>query len=135
MTPRLVRIAALSCLAMGAVGLVPSSASAHRDGPLDGFKHIVVIYEENHSFDNLYGNWGPVDGQHVIGLGDATPANTTQVDQAGAPYNCLLMSDVNLMSPPLPSDCDTTNFTFGGTNPHTTAYHFGNAPYNIDQFI
>src|SRR4051812_26129265 len=28
-----------------------------------GFKHLVVIYEENHSFDNLYGGRGPVDGQ------------------------------------------------------------------------
>ena len=24
---------------------------------LDKIKHIVVIYEENHSFDNLYGGW------------------------------------------------------------------------------
>ena len=23
-----------------------------------GYKHLVVIYEENHSFDNLYGGWG-----------------------------------------------------------------------------
>ena len=32
-----------------------------------GYKHLVVIYEENHSFDNLYGGWGRVDGQHVDG--------------------------------------------------------------------
>ncbi len=29
------------------------------------FKHLVVIYEENHSFDNLYGSWGRVNGRHV----------------------------------------------------------------------
>ena len=23
-----------------------------------GYRHLVVIYEENHSFDNLYGSWG-----------------------------------------------------------------------------
>jgi len=131
---RLVRTVGLGCLALGAVGLVPSSASADRDKPLDGFKHLVVIYEENHSFDNLYGNWGPVDGQHVMGLADATPAHTTQINQAGAPYNCLLMSDVNLMSPPLSPDCDTTTFAFGTGKP-TTAFHFGNAPFTIDQFI
>src|SRR3954449_13294837 len=112
-----VRIAALACLVLGVVGLVPSAARADQDKPLDGFKHLVVIYEENHSFDNLYGNWGPVDGQHVIGLDDAAPANTTQVDQAGAPYRCLLMSDVNLMSPPLSADCDTTTFSFGAGKP------------------
>ena len=27
-----------------------------------GVKHIVVIYEENHSFDNLYGKWEGVRG-------------------------------------------------------------------------
>lgn len=25
-----------------------------------GYKHLVVIYQENHSFDNLYGSWGSV---------------------------------------------------------------------------
>jgi phospholipase C len=37
-------------------------------------KHIVVIYEENHSFDNLYGGWEGVDG-----LANADAAHTTQV--------------------------------------------------------
>ena len=33
-------------------------------GPLPGgYKNLVVIYEENHSFDNLYGSWGRVGGQ------------------------------------------------------------------------
>ena len=126
--------ALLACLTVAGVVLVPSSASADHERPLDGFEHIVVIYEENHSFDNLYGNWGDVNGQHVMGLSDATAANTTQVDQAGAAYPCLLMSDVNLMSPPLTPDCSTTTFSFGTGKP-TTAYHFGNSPFNIDAFI
>ncbi|MEP7045911.1 MAG: alkaline phosphatase family protein [Ilumatobacteraceae bacterium] len=116
------------------MAVVPATASADRERPLDGYKHIVVIYEENHSFDNLYGNWGDVNGQHVVGLSDATAANTTQVDQAGSPYPCLLMSDVNLMSPPLSPDCSPATFSFGTGKP-TTAYHFGNAPFNIDSFI
>ena len=37
----------------------PSAGTARRH-----YKHIVVIYEENHSFDNLYGGWGKVGGQH-----------------------------------------------------------------------
>lgn len=126
--------ALLACLTVAGVAVVPPSAGADNGLPLDGFEHIVVIYEENHSFDNLYGNWGDVDGGHVIGLGDATAANTTQVDATGTPYSCLLMSDVNLMSPPLSPDCSTSTFSFGADKP-TTAYHFGNAPFNIDSFI
>ncbi|MEY2524332.1 MAG: hypothetical protein QOJ66_2897 [Ilumatobacteraceae bacterium] len=126
--------ALLASLTVAGVALIPSSASADHGGPLDGYKHVVVIYEENHSFDNLYGSWGDVNGQHLIGLGDATDANTTQVDQSGTPYPCLLMSDVNLMSPPLSPDCSTSTFSFGAGKP-MTAYHFGNEPFNIDTFI
>ena len=35
---------------------------ARQGRPLDRIGHIVVIYEENHSFDNLYGGWEGVDG-------------------------------------------------------------------------
>ena len=44
------------------------TSKGHAEGLPGGFKHLVVIYEENHSFDNLYGSWGEVDGQHVDGL-------------------------------------------------------------------
>src|SRR3954447_18345821 len=47
--------------------------------------HVVVIYEENHSFDNLYGGWGSVGGRRVEGR----PAVWKQVDQAGDPIRCL----------------------------------------------
>jgi hypothetical protein len=53
--------------------------------------HIVVIYEENHSFDNLYGGW-----EGVRGLANADAAHTTQVDQNGTPFTCLYQNDVNL---------------------------------------
>jgi phospholipase C len=87
-----------------------------------GYKHLVVIYEENHSFDNLYGSWGDVHGQHVDGLSDATPASATQVAQDGTPYSCLLQDDVNLTVPPLTPDCSPTS-------------HFANAPFSIDDYI
>ena len=52
--------------AAGAALLAPSAAAArgggHDDGGLNRIKHFVVIYEENHSFDNLYGRWEGVDG-------------------------------------------------------------------------
>src|ERR1700704_70620 len=51
-------------------------------------KHIVVIYEENHSFDNLYGGW-----EGVNGLSKATAAQKTQVNQSGTAYTCLMQVD------------------------------------------
>jgi phospholipase C len=46
--------------------------------------HVVVIYMENHSFDNLYGSFANANG-----LQNATPANTTQLDANGNPYTVL----------------------------------------------
>jgi acid phosphatase len=128
------------CVALLAQLLVPLSVAGDEHGrpaelPLGHFKHLVVIYEENHSFDNLYGTWADVNGAHPEGIADADAAHTTQVDVAGNAYACLLMSDVNLMSPPLSSDCSTNSFTFSGTGAPTTQYHFDNHPFRIDDFI
>jgi acid phosphatase len=89
---------------------------------LPTIRHFVVIYQANQSFDNLYGGWERVDG-----LADADPARTTQVDQAGTPYQCLLQVDVNLTSPPLPATCTNTSPPFQS--------HFANAPFRIDDYI
>jgi phospholipase C len=86
-----------------------------------------VIYQENHSFDNLYGSWGSVGGQRVEGIGDATPRHTIQVAQDGTPYRCLLQNDVNLTSPPLPATCTDTA--------HGITSFFRNRPFVIDDFI
>ncbi|HYM84045.1 MAG TPA: alkaline phosphatase family protein [Candidatus Dormibacteraeota bacterium] len=129
------RMLAATLVALLAVTATPAITSAGPPGgPLGHFKHLVVIYEENHSFDNLYGNWGTVGGEAVVGRSDATPADSVQVAQDGTPYDCLLMSDVNLMSPPLSPDCSSAVFSFGTGKP-STAYHFGNAPYPIDTYI
>jgi phospholipase C len=96
-----------------------------------GYKHLVVIYEENHSFDNLYGNWGSVNGQRVVGLRNASAARQTQVAQDGTAYGCLLQNDVNLTSPdPLSTRC--TNLNADGT---TYRSHFFNRPFFIDDYI
>ena len=110
---------------------VPASAAAaaRPSGPLPGgYQNLVVIYEENHSFDNLYGDWGRVGGQVVNGLQNATAATTTQVAQDGTAYRCLLQNDVNLTSPPLSSIC------------HDPAHgvpdsHFRNWWFTIDDYI
>jgi acid phosphatase len=114
-----------------AAGLTIAAASpafgAGTGGPskrLDKVNHIVVIYQENHSFDNLYGGW-----EGVNGLAQVDPAHTIQVSQAGVPYECLLQDDVNLASPPLPADvCSTANGDLFDS-------HFPNAPFAIDDYI
>src|SRR4051794_33834222 len=97
--------------AISAVMLGGATTAVAADGPggdrLAQAEHIVVIYQENHSFDNLYGGW-----EAVRGLAAADAAHTTQVNQAGTPYMCLRQNDVNLTSPPLPATCtDTTTGT------------------------
>ncbi len=91
---------------------------------LQKVNHIVVIYEENHSFDNLYGGW-----EGVKGLANANAAHTKQINQAGIQFSCLKQNDVNLTSPPLPGTCtDSTTAT-------TFTSNFPNAPFNIDTYI
>ena len=103
------------------------AARPARPGLPGGFKHLVVIYEENHSFDNLYGGWGSVNGQRVNGRSRATAAHTTQVAQNGTKYSCLLQNDVNLTSPPQPADCADSG--------HAVTSHFANKPFAIDRYI
>jgi phospholipase C len=85
--------------------------------PLSQINHIVVIYEENHSFDNLYGGWEGVNGP-----GNADSSHTVQVDQSGIAFACLLQLDVNLTVPPLSPTCNTTS-------------HFINNRFLIDSYI
>jgi len=117
----------LSLLAVVALAVIPAggaAASGAGSDRLSRINHIVVIYQENHSFDNLYGMW-----EGVNGLRRAPRARTVQVNQAGTPYECLLQNDVNLTSPPLSVRCtDTTTAT-----PFSS--HFRNRPFTIDDYI
>jgi len=83
----------------------PVTVSAGGVDQIGKINHIVVIYEENHSFDNLYGSW-----EGVNGLADADAAHTTQVAQDGSVYSCLLQNDVNLVLNP--GLCATPNGPF-----------------------
>src|ERR1700743_647307 len=99
----------LGCTAavgLGALGDPATAAPAHTAfGPDSKFKHIVVIYEENHSFDNLSGTWDAIEAQTVNGQSNADPAHTVQARQDGSAYGCLYQLDVNLTSPPLSATC------------------------------
>ncbi len=65
-----------------------AGCSKKNDNPsssgINKVNHVVVIYMENHSFDNLYGSFSGANG-----LSNATPANTTQVDGTGKVYTFL----------------------------------------------
>src|SRR2546429_718501 len=105
-------IGSLTAIAAGP-GVASVQASNQQKG-LEGINHIVVIYEENNSFDNLYGGW-----QGVNGRAGASAENTLQKAQDGTTtYTCLLQNDLNLLSPPLPAGCN-----------------FANQPFNIATYI
>ena len=70
--------------------------------------HVVVIYLENHSFDNLYGQFAGANG-----LSRAQADNITQVDSNGIPYAFL---------PPI-----------SGTSAFPT--NLPNTFFNIDQYV
>jgi phospholipase C len=86
--------------------LLAADGTASPRGDLQWIKHIVVIYMENHSFDNLYGRWEAVNGEKVNGLDNVDGTHVVQVSQSGTPFNCLLQNDPNLTAPsPLPASC------------------------------
>jgi phospholipase C len=55
-------------------------STPQHDARLDRIGNIVVIYAENHSFDNMYGLFPGADG-----IAQATAAQKTQVDHDGTP--------------------------------------------------
>ncbi len=79
-----------------------------KSAALNKVKHVVVIYMENHSFDNLYGQFDGADG-----LKQADMKNVIQLDATGNPFTTL---------PPIPrSSVFPTNLP--------------NTYFNIDQYI
>src|SRR5438445_9744483 len=106
-----------------ALTALPAAGASPAASALGTINHIVVIYQENHSFDNLYGSW-----ERVNGLGRAEGAHTTQIGQGGVPYTCLKQNEP-LLAAAQPQDCidSTTGTTF--------ASHFPNAPFTIDGYI
>jgi acid phosphatase len=126
----IVPAALVSLLALTAVPAA-GSESDRGGSQLSKINHIVVIYEENHSFDNLYGNWPGVNGR-----ANADAAQTLQVKENGTTYTCLLQNDVNLTSPtPLRTTCTDTTGTLPPASSTPFSSHFTNAPFRIDEYI
>jgi phospholipase C len=110
-----------------AAALAQSFSSESPAKELGKIKHFVVIYEENHSFDNLYGGW-----EGVNGLANADTQHTQQINQAGNPFTCLKQDDVNLTSPPLPASCNDSSV---GNTGGPFSSHFTNDPFQIEDYI
>lgn len=104
----LARRIAVFFLALGLATSTDAAPPVKKPAGLDKIGHIVVIYLENHSFDNLYGLFPGAEG-----IAQARPENTQQVDKNDKPYASL---------PPVPKDP-----RFPETLP--------NKPFLIDQFV
>ncbi|MBV8651751.1 MAG: acid phosphatase [Alphaproteobacteria bacterium] len=80
-----------SHLVLGSVALAAASAalpafaqsSAGKPPGLDRLQHVIVVYMENHSFDNLIGDFPGADGRAKAGKA------AIQVDRDGTPYKTL----------------------------------------------
>jgi acid phosphatase len=116
------KLRATSRLALAAICLLLVSAqmlAADRkpDTRLSKVKHIVVIYQENWSFDSLYGLFPGANG-----IANSSPASLNQTDrfdqalsgQAGQPFS-LVSGSLALTTPPQPINAGAidTRFTAG----------------------
>jgi acid phosphatase len=112
--PRITAVA--SCLALAAaVVLGPASLSFAQTSGLQKINHVVVIYQENWSFDSLYGHFPGANGL------DQAAATTPQVDKEGKPYASL----------PQPLN---TNFSPAVPDPRFPA-DLPVAPYDTSKFV
>ena len=92
---------AISSITVMAAGPVFTAIQANAEGSgereigaLGRINHLVVIYDENRSFDNLYGGF-----EDANGLSEASATSKTQIDvTTGQPYTgCLPQTDPNLV--------------------------------------
>jgi acid phosphatase len=108
---------ALAAIALFLVSAQAFAADRKADPKLSKVKHIVVIYQENWSFDSLYGLF-----QGANGIAQSSPASLNQTDrfdqplsaQTGQPFS-LVSGSVALTAPPQPINAGAidTRFTPG----------------------
>lgn len=100
----------LFALCLGLAGCQQANQTKHAnfDQNIKKIKHVVIIYMENHSFDNLYGKFPGADG-----LADAKKKQIIQVNKKGVPYKTL---------PPVPRNSEF---------PSNLPNHY----FDIDQYV
>ena len=127
MIRRLIGSALLVTLAGAAALLATAGSTGKKPYPglamLAKVNHIVVIYEENHSFDNLYGGWEGVNGlRERRGQAGEPVGHAVQLPAAAGRE-----PDRRRRSPATCTDTTSTATTFTS--------HFTNPPFTIDSFI
>jgi phospholipase C len=90
--PRLCGILTTLAVAIVVAGCAPPPPAS----PVHRIKHLIVIYQENWSFDGLFGKFPGANGLNNAG------ATIRQVDKHGRPYATLPPSIDNRRSPPVP---------------------------------
>ena len=80
------RLAAASTTSLLAALLTACATPATDTAKLERIKTVVVIYAENHSFDNMYGLFPGANG-----ISRATPGQMTQLDHDGQPLKELIV--------------------------------------------
>ncbi len=91
----------LAVLAMFTVGYLPTSAQTPTG--INKINHLIVIYQENWSFDGLYGSLPGANGL----ANDA--GKVAQVDKSGTPYTTLPQPINTNLNPPAPDSRFPTN--------------------------
>ena len=66
------------------VALAACATTARTPAPLAAVEHVIVIYQENWSFDGLFGKFPGANG-----LANAAPGSIAQTDRNGRPYAVL----------------------------------------------
>jgi phospholipase C len=75
---------------------IPAARAVHTANPFDKINHVIVIYQENWSFDGLYGKFPGANGIANAG------ATVVQVDKTGKPYATLPQPMDSAKNPPAP---------------------------------
>ncbi len=84
-TLRLAALAGAAVLALASCTVLPGASGPER-AKIERIRHVVVIYAENHSFDNMYGLFPGANG-----IARATAAQATQLDHDGTPLRELIV--------------------------------------------
>jgi len=87
LTRRAFQFTALAAsLWLAACTSAPTTPPAASDAAVQRIQNVVVIFAENHSFDNLYGMFPGADG-----VANATAEEATQLDHDGTPLKELIV--------------------------------------------
>ncbi|MBV9232278.1 MAG: acid phosphatase [Chloroflexi bacterium] len=62
----------------------PATTPTQTSNPFGKINHFIILYQENWSFDSLYGRFPGAEG-----ISDASPTSLQQVDRTGKPYTTL----------------------------------------------